>query len=53
MFRNRKKTFKTPRFTPEEREAIITLEKFASGKGMDMQTYLALLKVGSILEEDS
>lgn len=47
-----KKIPKKPRFTPEEREAMQALTKFVSDRGMDTHTYVSLLKVRAILEED-
>ena len=52
MLCKRRKMFETPRFNSEEREAIQALDKFVSDRGMDTQTYLALLKVRAMLEAD-
>ena len=44
-------TITSSRFTPEEREAIETLIKHTVGRGMDAQTYDALLTVRGMLQE--
>lgn len=44
-------TITSSRFTPEEREAMEILIKTTVGRGMDTQTYDALLTVRAMLQE--